>query len=116
MPELLWLYLTATLYYRTIASGVALSEALKAERGWLTGGLKVLVVREGAKDLCHQPPDAVRGRSPAAVSRSRPDRSGDQSGQGPTQPDGLSSALRAGPAPSYQLLPGGLLYARAGTA
>jgi hypothetical protein len=29
MPELLWLYLTATLYYRTIARCVALSEALK---------------------------------------------------------------------------------------
>ena len=87
-----------------------------AESGWLTGGLKVLVVRYGAKDLCHQPPDVVRGGSPAAVSRSRPDRRGDQRLQGPTQPDGLSSALRAGPAPSYQLLPGGLLCARAGTA
>jgi Transposase DDE domain len=29
MPELIWLYLTAVLYYRTIASCVALSEALK---------------------------------------------------------------------------------------
>jgi putative transposase len=29
MPELIWLYLTAMLYYRTIASCVALSEALK---------------------------------------------------------------------------------------
>jgi Transposase DDE domain len=28
------------------------------ERGWLTGGLKVLVVRYGAKDLRHQSPDA----------------------------------------------------------
>jgi hypothetical protein len=29
MPELLWLYLTALLYYRTSASGVALAEALQ---------------------------------------------------------------------------------------
>jgi hypothetical protein len=29
MPELIWLYLTAMLYYRTLASCVALSEALK---------------------------------------------------------------------------------------
>jgi Transposase DDE domain len=29
-----------------------------AECGWLTGGLKVLGVRSGAKDLCHESPDA----------------------------------------------------------
>jgi hypothetical protein len=29
MPELLWLYLTALLYYRTSASCVALAEALE---------------------------------------------------------------------------------------
>jgi putative transposase len=29
------------------------------ETGWLTGGLKVLVVRYGAKDLCHQPPHTL---------------------------------------------------------
>ena len=29
MPELLWLYLTALLYYRTSASCVALAEALQ---------------------------------------------------------------------------------------
>jgi hypothetical protein len=29
MPELLWLYLTALLYYRTSASWVALAEALE---------------------------------------------------------------------------------------
>jgi len=42
-----------------------------AEIGRLTGGLKVLVVRDGAKDLCHQSPDAAGRGGAAALSAPR---------------------------------------------
>jgi len=87
-----------------------------SESGRLTGGLNVLVVRGGAKNLCHPSPDAVRGGSPAAISHPCPERRGDQGMQGPASPARLSSALRAGPAPAYPVLPGGFLRAGAGPA
>jgi hypothetical protein len=43
-----------------------------AESGWLTGGLKVLVVRYGAKDLRHQSSDAAGRRSASSVLTSCP--------------------------------------------
>jgi hypothetical protein len=44
-----------------------------ADIGWLTGGLKVLVVRYGAKDLRHQPPDAASGGGAPPVPVPRTD-------------------------------------------
>lgn len=49
-----------------------------AATGRLTGGLKVLVVRDGAKDLCHQPSDLVGGGGPAALPLPGSARRGDQ--------------------------------------
>jgi putative transposase len=37
------------------------------DRGWLSGGLKILVIRHGAKDLRHQPPHTARCRGAPAV-------------------------------------------------
>jgi hypothetical protein len=39
MPTLVWLYLTALLYYRTSASCVALAESLETVRSWSRGAL-----------------------------------------------------------------------------
>jgi hypothetical protein len=87
-----------------------------AATGRLTGGLNVLVVRYGAKDLCYQPPDAGRRRGAAALSLPRPHRGGDERVQGSAPSDGLSSTLRAGAAASYHLWLGRLWRPGAGTA
>ncbi len=44
-----------------------------ADVGWLSGGLKVLVVRHGKKVLCHQPLDIATSRGPPPVPHTRPD-------------------------------------------
>jgi DDE superfamily endonuclease len=43
-----------------------------SETGWLSGGLKVLVVRYGAKDLRHQSPVGTGRGGASAVSRASP--------------------------------------------
>jgi hypothetical protein len=48
-----------------------------AECGWLSGGLKVLIVRHGKKDLRHQSLDAVRRGGAAVVPYPRPNRGSD---------------------------------------
>jgi hypothetical protein len=84
--------------------------------GWLTGGLKVLVVSYGAKDLRHESPATAGGGGAAVVSCTGPHRGGHPRLQRSTRVDGLSSALGAGAAASSDLLFGGILWAGAGTA
>ena len=64
-----------------------------AESGWLSGGLKVLVVRYGAKDLRHQPPDAACGGGPPTLSGACTNRGSHSCVQGPTRVEWLSSAF-----------------------
>ncbi len=87
-----------------------------AEGGWLSGGLKGLVVRYGKKVLRHQSPDAVGRRGAPALWRPCADRGSPQGLQGSTGPDGLSSALGQGSTASHGLLPRRLLCAGAGAA
>ncbi len=63
------------------------------EIGWLSGGLKVRMVRYGKKVLCHQAPDLGGGGGAATLSCSRANRRGDQGLQGSTRPYRLSSPL-----------------------
>jgi hypothetical protein len=63
----------------------------------------------------HQPIDAAGGRGAPTVSRPGPNRGGHARLQGSTQLDRLSSALGAGPATPYDLLPRRFLCAGTGT-
>jgi hypothetical protein len=74
-----------------------------------------LVVRYGAKDLCHEPPDTGGCGGAATLPLQGPDRGSHQSLQRSTELNRLSSALGAGAAASHRLLPGRFLCARAGT-
>jgi Transposase DDE domain len=82
-----------------------------AERGWLSGGLKVLVVRHGKQVLRHQSPDPSGRGSASTLSRSLPQSGNHQSVSGSTRPAWLSSPLRASAATSHHRLVGRLLRA-----
>jgi hypothetical protein len=83
-----------------------------ADIGWLTGGLKVLVVSHGAKDLRHQSPDIAGRRGASRVPVPRLGRSRPRF-EGSTRADRLSSAFGARAAVSSHLLCGGILRAGA---
>jgi hypothetical protein len=87
-----------------------------AETGRLSGGLKVLVVRYGAKDLRDESPDTAGRGSPSPLSEACANRGSDPCMQGSARVEWLSSAVRAGSAASSDLLLGRVLRAGAGTA
>ncbi len=87
-----------------------------AERGWLSGGLNVLVVRHGQKVLRHQPPRVGGCGGPSIVSPPLADPGSDPCVQGSARPHRRSGPLRAGAAPSCRVLPARLLHPGAGAA